>query len=238
MRSLLLTFAALFSVGAIVGGGAWLLYGSDLVRLEQVRVVGNARASEASVRHLADLAVGEPLVAQDLARAVHGVERHPWVRRASARRVFPDTVVLQVEEREIAALLLTDGLFLVDHEGVPFRRATPGDLDHPVITGLPASLVAEHPAVARRVVSEALAWMTAVDAHPSLDVRDLSEVRFERATGYALVFRNGGEILVGFRSPSDALGRLDLLLSNGVELSARPARVDLAQGSLAVVTLL
>jgi hypothetical protein len=65
MRSLLLTFAALFCVGAVVGGGGWLLYGSDLVRLEHVRVVGNARASEASVRPLADLAVGEPLVAQD-----------------------------------------------------------------------------------------------------------------------------------------------------------------------------
>ncbi|MFO0004422.1 MAG: cell division protein FtsQ/DivIB, partial [bacterium] len=101
---------------ALLGGLGWFAFGSEHLRFRTLRVVGNAHASEAQIRHLADLTLGEPLLALDLTHAAANVQRHPWVGGVEARRVFPDTVVLHVRERQVRALLLLDQLYLVDTE--------------------------------------------------------------------------------------------------------------------------
>jgi hypothetical protein len=235
-------------IGGAIGGTGWLLFGSDALRYRHLRVVGNVRASEAQLAHLADLPLDTPLLLLDLGAAIKGVEQHPWVAHASARRVFPDTVVLQVQEREVKALLMLDGLYLVDADGVPFRRADAGDLDHPVITGLAADLADKEPDVARRIVADALGLLDGVRGRGRLQETDVSEVRFDPDAGYTLALRNGGEVLLGFQKPPSAdappdaprtwdraFARLDALVANGVDLT-RPYRVDLGSDSMAVVS--
>ncbi|MDP2312810.1 MAG: FtsQ-type POTRA domain-containing protein [Pseudomonadota bacterium] len=222
------------SVAALAGGLGWLAFGSDLMRFRTLRVVGHDRASEAQLRHLADLTPGAPLLALDLDSAMAGVSRHPWVAEAEARRVFPDTVVIQVRERQVRALLLLDGLYLVDTEGTPFRRADPDEVDHPIITGIPAALADADPALARRIVHDSLGILDAVAGRAGLREADISEVRFDAESGYTLALVNGGEVLLGFQEPS-AFSRLDTLASRGVDLS-RPLRIDLGSSSMAVVS--
>lgn len=230
LRTLALLVLAASALGAVV----WVLGYSDLVRYRQLVVVGNRHVTEAAVRHLADLPEGAPLLALDLPHAVAGVERHPWVAHAQARRVFPDTVEIDIQERVVRAVLVHDGFFLVDQDGVPFRRADADQLDHPLLTGIPSELARREPAVARRLIQEALALLDEAPHHPGLRVEDLSEVRFDRGIGYTLALRNGGEVLVGFEGPP-ALSRLDILASQGVDLS-HPQRVDLGLPKLVVVT--
>jgi cell division protein FtsQ len=226
--------AAVTASVAVLGGLGWLLLGSDLTRFRTLRVEGNTRASEAQLRHLADLAPGGPLLTLDLDRAVAGVERHPWVAEASARRVFPDTVVLDVRERQVRALLMLDQLYLVDTTGTPFRKADAGDLDHPVITGVPPTLADTDPPLARRIIQDALALLDAIPGRAGLQEADISEVRFDAESGYTLALRNGGEVLLGFQDKA-AFGRLDTLAERGVDLS-HPLRVDLGSPKLAVVS--
>lgn len=247
LRILAIVAKSLAAVGA-VAGLVWLGFFSEALRFRELRVVGNERASEVALRHLADLAEGTPLLRLDLDRAVEGVERHPWVAEATARRVFPDTVVLQVHEREPRALLLLDALYLVDADGTPFLVAGAGDLDHPVITGLPPALAESDPPLARRVIVDALALLEAAEGRGGIRESAISEVRFDVRAGYTLVRRNGGELLLGFQAPAPdggipgpagweaALARLDTLATAGVALASRPFRVDLGTPSLAVVT--
>jgi cell division protein FtsQ len=223
-------------LGLAAAGVAWLLLASEYTRFRTLRFVGNENASEAALRHLANLESGPALLSMDLDAAIAGVERHPWIARASARRVFPDTVVIAVEERKVQALLLLDGLYLVDQDGLPFRRADAPSLDHPVITGIPPLLAEYHPNLGRRLVTDALTLLKTAEAHPGLQARDISEVRFDPKAGYALVLRNGGEVLVGFRPASDALAQLDALTSQGVALAPSPLRIDLGSPSTVVVT--
>ncbi|MDP2309251.1 MAG: FtsQ-type POTRA domain-containing protein [Pseudomonadota bacterium] len=236
------------SVSSLVGGLAWLALGSEVIRFRTLRVVGNEHASLAQLRHLADLTPGAPLLTLDLDAAMAGVSRHPWVADAEARRVFPDTVVIQVRERQVRALLLLDGLYLVDTEGTPFRRADPDQLDHPVVTGLPFDLAESNPALARRIVQDALGILDAAAGRAGLREVDISEVRFDAESGYTLALRNGGEVLLGFPSSSgsgpaeaggsaasSAFARLDELASRGVDL-AHPLRIDLGSPTMAVVS--
>lgn len=236
-----LTFA---SVSALVVGLAWLVLGSEAIRFRTLRVVGNEHASFAQLRHLADLTAGAPLLTLDLDAALAGVGRHPWVAHAEARRVFPDTVVIHVREREVRALLLLDGLYLVDTEGTPFRRAGPGEVDHPILTGVPIALADSNPALARRIVQDGLGILDAAPGRAGLREVDISEVRFDAESGYTVALRNGGEVLLGFPSssrsgaasePSSVYTRLDELASRGVDLS-RPLRIDLGSPTIAVVS--
>ena len=170
---------ATVSVAAVAGALGWVAFGSEWMRFRTLRVVGLDRVSEAQVRHLADLTPGEPLLALDLSNAVAGVSRHPWIAEVEARRIFPDTVVLQVRERQVRALLLLDQLYLVDTEGRPFRKADSADLDHPVITGLPQSIADTDAPLARRIVVDALALLDQADKRAGLREADISEVRFD-----------------------------------------------------------
>jgi cell division protein FtsQ len=225
---------ALVAILSALGGLGWLAFGSEQLRFRTLRVVGNAHASEAHIRHLADLTTGRPLLTLDLEHAAASVARHPWVAQVEARRVFPDTVVLQVRERQVRALVLLDQLYLVDTEGTPFRKADAADLDHPVITGIPLSLADSEPALARRIVHDALGLLDAASGRAGLREADISEVRFDAEAGYTLALRNGGEVLLGFQDES-AFARLDALASRGVDLT-HPLRIDLGSSTTAVVS--
>lgn len=233
IRLLRIVGLSLAGVG-VLGGVVWVVGFSDLLRYHTLRVVGSEHVSEVQARHLADIPEGTPLVAVDLDAVVAGVERHPWVASAEARRVFPDAVVVQVHERVPRAVLVLDGMFLVDADGVPFRRADALDLDRVLLTGLDPSLAEREPALARRIVHDGLALLDAAVATGELRESEISEVRFGARAGYTLALRNGGEILLGFRG-ADALANLSRLVAAGVDLT-HPHRVDLGMDHHAVVT--
>ena len=234
MLRILRIAATFLGVASGAVGLVWLAFESEMLRYRELRVVGNERASEAQLRHLADLPIGEPLLLLDLGAAINGVEHHPWIAHAEARRVFPDTVVLQVTERKVEALLLLDALYLVDADGTPFRKAGGGDLDHPILTGISPDLAARDPDLARRLVTDGLAALHAAEGRGGLHEADVSEVRFDASAGYTLALRNGGEVLLGFSGPS-VLARLDTLAREGVILS-QPLRIDLGSARIAVVS--
>jgi cell division protein FtsQ len=226
--------AALALAGTGVAGAvAWVLFASPWLRYTTLTIEGAERSNSAELRHLAHLPTGAPLVQLDLDAAVAGVGRHPWVKSATARRQFPNGVLLTVVERTPVALLSTDRLYLVDEEGVAFARAQPGELDLPVLSGF-GELAESQPELSRRLVREGLDWIAAAEARGGLHRRDISELHFDADSGYALFLRNGGEVLLGF-AESERVARLTTLAAHGVDLAV-PHRVDLVAGSLAVVT--
>jgi cell division protein FtsQ len=244
-------------------GGAWALWGLEATQLHEIRVVGNNRASEAQLRHLAALPIGAPLVDVDLNTAQATLQKHPWLKHVRVRRIFPDTVLIEVEERRVRALLLLGKqLFLVDEEGTPFRQAAPPDLDYPILTGLNTELAKKDPDLARRIIGDGLGWLAALDRWSSssgttaavtsaqepvnpptglseelrrkFSSRDVSEVHFDSGSGYTLALRNGSEIRLGFLN-QDVLSRIDVLVAEGLDLS-KPHRIDLGFERIAVVT--
>ena len=208
-------------------GAAW--------SIQTVEISGNVVASKAAIRHLADLRTGTPLLTADLGRVVRGVNQHPWVRKAEARRIFPSTVQIVVEEHDTALLLALDALWTVDSAGVVFARARSDDLDHPVLTGLDPALVSAHPEVARVALRDALAILGASEGHPLADPRQVSELRLNRRAGFTVVLRDGSELFFGFGSPAERLDRLDRLVAAGLRLDEGPLRVDLDDPELALV---
>lgn len=99
----------------------------------------------------------------------------PWVASAEVHRTLPHTLVVELVERTaVAAIALDsehgDGLYLVDGEGHPFKRArvelgeTAG---LPVVTGLDRALFAASPDHAAALVRDALAALETWKREPA-----------------------------------------------------------------------
>ena len=145
------------------------------------------RATEPALRHLADLRNGTTMWSVDLARVSAGVQRHPWVERVHAKRRFPNTVVVTVEEYEPVALLAyDDGLYYLDDGGTPFLRADSGDLDYPVLTGIDTALERSNPNLPRLVIRDALWLLDEIDSRSLLGRDVISEIGFHRTHGFTV----------------------------------------------------
>jgi len=189
----------------------------------------------AELRHLADVRRDRPIWKVDLPGIVEGVMQHPWVASVEASKRWPDTVVIRVTEHRPVLLLQQAGLFYVNDQAEVFKRARGSDLDYPVLTGLDPELVQHSPAVARRVVSDAIQVLAQIADSSELDADDLSEIRFHDQDGFTLVLRGGTELALGFAQPAERLGRLEQLRASGLD-TTEPRRIDLAPSTVALVS--
>ena len=203
--------------------------------IQDVSISGNDKASSHQLRHLSDIRLSSHLFTVDLDRAVRGVERHPWVRKAEARKRFPDTVEIVIEEHQPVLLLAVDTLWYVNDQGLPFRQANSDHLDYPVLTGVSEDLVANHPQVARAIVQNAILILTETVSRDAVQTHAVSEIHFGRQTGFDIVLRNGTQVAFGLQTPADGFARLDRLVDVGLDLDV-PQRIDLNGEHVAIAT--
>lgn len=126
-----LRWVAVFGLVLAVATVVLVALRSPLFDIDHVRIVGVERTSTRAVLAAAEVSTGEPLVALDANRAARGVASLPWVADVSVDKDWPGSVVIEVVERQPAAVVKrTDGLVLVDHSGWVLAETTrrPADL--------------------------------------------------------------------------------------------------------------
>ncbi|MEV5312162.1 FtsQ-type POTRA domain-containing protein [Streptomyces sp. NPDC052610] len=122
-RTIIILAVALTLLGA---GGGWLLYGSQLLRLERVSVSGTRVLTPEQVREAADAPVGEPLISVDTEAMESRLRRKlPRIDTVDVERSWPHGMGLKVTERTAVLLVEKGGKFVeVDDEGVRFATVS------------------------------------------------------------------------------------------------------------------
>ncbi|MCG5053867.1 MAG: FtsQ-type POTRA domain-containing protein [Myxococcales bacterium] len=224
-------------VGFLVGvvfGGRWALehvLESPRFAVAQILVGPVERVSSSEIIALAAVRPGERLLALDPDAIAARVARHPWVQSVHVERKLPSTLQIDVIERRVAAAAMLGGLYLVDPEGLPFKRATTSEAAGLVVlTGLDRQRYTEEPAAVRAAYKQALKLLEtyrAVTSRPPL-----SEVRIDARYGFSLYFLDtGAEVRLGREAHGEKLARLDQILD-----ALENAGLD-GPGSLRVVHL-
>ncbi|WP_322919495.1 cell division protein FtsQ/DivIB [Nocardioides renjunii] len=114
---------ALLVVLALLGTSIYLVLFSTVLQVKKVQVVGNDLLSDARVREIADVPLGDQLALVDLARADSRVGSLAEVRSVDVTRTWPDAVRIEVVERTAVAVVEIAGrLRGLDAEGVVFRQ--------------------------------------------------------------------------------------------------------------------
>lgn len=128
-----------------VGFGLYLFLHSPFFAVHQVEVRGASLLSPQEVIALSGITPGESLLRIDGERIRRRLEEDPRIGAARVRRIPPDRLVLEVDERVPVALLpYADGFLFVDEAGrliAADRRSRPG---LPVVTGVPLDRVGLH----------------------------------------------------------------------------------------------
>lgn len=152
------------AVTTLVAAGSYLGYRfittSDRFAVRVIEVRGNAQVSVEEIKARMGVVPGDNIFGVELSAMARALEAEPMIERALVRRRLPDTLIIEIEEREPAVLVELGGLYLADREGQVFKRALieRGDgAGLPVITGLGRAEYAEDPEAVAARIREALA---------------------------------------------------------------------------------
>lgn len=166
--------------------------------------------SDLELRRRMALEPGTNILSLDLEEVARRIAMHPWVARANVTRVLPDTLDVEVIEHEAAAVLYAGDFFLVDAEGLPFKRLQPGERGElPVITGLKGMELLEDPTRSELQIDQALAVL---ESYRSKRRPRLSEVHIDDTGAVTLYTAElGSQLRLGREDFSTALARYDAL---------------------------
>ncbi|MEU1279020.1 FtsQ-type POTRA domain-containing protein [Streptomyces sp. NPDC005805] len=114
--------AAAVATALLAAGGTWVLYGSDWLRTEDVRVSGTGVLAPGAVERAARVPLGAPLASVDTdAVAARLRTALPRIRSVEVDRSWPHRIDLRVTERTPVLLLKKGPRFgEVDADGVQF----------------------------------------------------------------------------------------------------------------------
>ncbi len=138
------------------------------------------------------------LVRFDLDRLRRNLKLIPWVKTAVVRRVLPDKLIVDIEEREpVAFARVRQGTLLIDEEGTLLEH-DPQKLsraDFPVILGMESGYAPEILRRNRERIALYLKLVRALNRGGAGLSRDLSEVHLQDP-GNVSVILNGDSVLV------------------------------------------
>lgn len=103
--------------------------------VNEVTWVGHQRLTVEELAALAGPVVGENIFRLDLGELSQNLARHPWVQTASARRVFPQGIHIEIKERSPFARIQLDRVYVMDNFGI-LLGPEKGASELPLITGI------------------------------------------------------------------------------------------------------
>lgn len=191
-------WAALAGAVAVALVTGWVLLGSSVMGVREVRVTGIEILTVAQVRQVAAIADQTPLLRVRTGEVADRVASLPPVAQVTVRRDWPSAVVIEIVERTgAAAVPAADGFAVIDATGVVFQTvAEPGDL--------PVVIVAT-PGPGDPATRAALAVLGALT--PELRA-DLATLTAPGPASIELALRSGWTVVWGDESDSDAKAQL------------------------------
>jgi len=193
------------------------------LRVDHISLQGASPRSSAAILGAAELPMRAPLLGLDLDAARRRVEQVGWVKRATVMRLYPDSVVVAVQERHLLAVWQRDG------------RAAVIDADGQVAAGVDPNAFASLPLVVGDGANAAAASiLPAVLSRRRLFDRLDALVRVD-GRRWDLRMKDGGIIQLPAADEDSALIRLDQLDQQSRILDLGFARIDLRDPEMVLV---
>lgn len=202
-------------VSALTFGG-WRLYievtTTQYLEVELIEIEGSAKILDEEIVELSGIERGVSILKVDTKAAERRLKTHPFIEKASVKRILPDTISIELIERVPVAIVNADVLYAMDSKGVLFKEYSLTDaLDLPVITG-PDEGGDEWAEELKPGLLELLAILE--ESQTSLKVSGLSEIHGDPYYGFTLVtLEDGVKIEIGNSNFREKLLRLDKVLS-------------------------
>jgi cell division protein FtsQ len=211
--------------------------------INNIEIEGAKRLSRSLVLEQAKVGPGASLLAIRPGQVERALMAHPWIAKAEVSRKWPNSLHLQIQERDPVTLVqFGEELLYMDRQGMIFKPLSPGDPHNfPVITGLTPEQF-KHPAGNMpEVVAQAFQLMDELKkTPPPLNLENISEIHVDLERGFTLYANGVGVALeVGSKDYSEKLQKFAQLWPQLVQkgLLTKVGRINLNYPRRVLVTM-
>lgn len=182
----------------LIAVGLYLFSKSDFFSVEEISIKGLDKITENEVLQLLGTVKGENIFLTDTEALAMKLELHPLVDKAAVTKKLPSALIVTIQERVPAALILSDdGVVEVDSQGVilKFYDSWPVT-DTPVLTGIE---VPETIGPGQKIVDANLAKALLILGQAPKDLLPLiGELHYVADGQFNIYLSSGIEVKLGF----------------------------------------
>jgi cell division septal protein FtsQ len=182
----------LFLLVSVFGAGLWKgIEKTDLLKINAVKVEGAASTTENRLRNLMTVKVGDPIWTKSVEKQALLLKKDPWVESARVRRVFPNSIIVEVREKVPFAVVGSGkGEFkYVDSNNNLIDAAEPVKAGHyPLLLGRTL-------ATDLNLRGEAIGLLKSLPQEGLMSLHDLSDVRYDADRGFQIRLAKTGMLI-------------------------------------------
>jgi cell division protein FtsQ len=208
--SLLLTGILLLTALLIMGYSQAMT--TTYFGLRETQVRGVKELTEKDVLALADLKPAQNLLAVNADAIRDRVRKSPWIKDVFVGRELPKRLVIEVRERTAIALLKKgDGFYLMDADGLAFKKLETGDeSDLPALTGCYRDGRPNEPLLTKAI--DLFNYLSTADG--LFSIKSIAEVNGDEILGFSIFTDSGLCLRLGFDHYDNKIRRLKPVLTD------------------------
>ncbi len=211
--------------------------------VKKISVAGCGRYLPDQIISLAGITHETNLLAIDLKGVCRQLEQSPWIERAQVKRNFPDQLSISIRERKPVALINMDGIYLIDENGIIFKKADGEEMlgeDRqvlPILTGIDREEALGHRQGTAPLISQALAFMRIAERE-GIPRSSISEIHLHPILGLTVYTTPGAvQIEMGFKPFETKCRRLCAIVDDLKNRNLVPKTIDLTYRHKAFIKL-
>jgi cell division protein FtsQ len=180
--------------------------------IRETQVRGCKELTEKDILQLAALKPAQNLLAVNADAIRDRIRKNPWIRDVYVGRELPERLVIEVRERTPVALLKKeDGFYLMDADGLAFKRLESGDeSDLPALTGCYREGRLNGHLLAKSL--ELLRYLSA--SKEFVSVKAIAEVHGDEVLGFSIFTDSGLCLRLGFDHFENKINRLTPVIAD------------------------
>ena len=196
-----------------------LVLTSSWLKLEKTTVKGCANTTEQDLLLVSGIKPATNILALNVDGIARKIKTNPWVEEVYVVRELPNRLIIEIQERKPMALVKReDSLYLMDSQGVIFKKFEGEEANLPVLTGC-AEDGKEDPVLVRKSI-ELINLLSASSSFPQ--IKNVSEIHGEENIGFSIFLDSGLCLKVGFGDYEGKLKRLKPVLADLARRNVNP----------------
>lgn len=211
--------------------GIYYVLQSDLMNLKKIELEGNEQLKNEEIINVSNLVVNRNIFKYNLKDVEKNIESHPYIKHANVNRKFPNTIRINVKEREEYAIISYMGSYIfIDEDNIVLRASdsyiSNGNI---LITGVKFDSFKVGEKIDAANSEELKTVMNLLEASKMTSIFNMiSEITIRNENDIRLITLDGAEVLLGQgKDPAYLMVALDEILVNLYTKNIRNVVIDM-----------
>lgn len=226
MRISSILFAVIF-----IFWGIYYILQSDLMNLKEIELIGNEKIESEEIIDVSNLVINRNIFKYNIEEIEKNILHHPYMKAVNVKRKFPNTIRINVKEREEYAIISYMGSYIfIDEEKIVLRASDSYIAnDNILITGVKLDNFKLGESIHTINEKELDTVMELLKAAGMTSIFNMiSEITISNKNDIRLITLDGAEVLLGEgRNPAYLMVALDEILVNLYTKNIKDVIIDM-----------